>query len=84
MPTLPELLDLVSDEASFLRYVRGLYQERTKNPMAPGWSTETVSDFLEAALAWAEETDFGRTQGLQTASPWKKAAVFVYLGTIHD
>ena len=44
----------------------------------------TIEPFLEAACAWAEDTDFGARQDLSGASPWKKFAVFLYCGKIYE
>jgi hypothetical protein len=53
-------------------------------PTARGWENVTIESFLEAACAWAEDTNFGAAQALSDASPWKKFAVFLYCGKIYE
>ena len=92
-----ELMELVSDEKSFLAFVEALRKEREldaaeesvkpSSPYGPtqrGWENVTIEAFLEAACAWAEDTNFGETQNLSEASPWKKFATFLYLGKIYE
>ena len=43
-----------------------------------------IAEALEAAQAWAEDSNFGESQGLKEASPWKKFAVFLYCGKIYE
>jgi hypothetical protein len=50
-----------------------------------GWQNGTIEQFLEAALSWAEDTGFGRTQGLaDNVVPWRRLAVFLYTGKIYE
>lgn len=60
---------------------------RPSSPFGPtkhGWENVTIESFLEAACAWAEDTQFGDSQNLRGASPWKKFATFLYLGKIYE
>jgi hypothetical protein len=92
-----ELLEAVVDEASFLKFVVALREDREaevsaqkiKNVDSFGrgpndWENHTIEAFLEAASSWAEDSDFGKTQGLTDANPWKKFAVFLYCGKIYE
>jgi hypothetical protein len=94
---LHELLDLVNDEQSFLKFVAELKKDRerevksqTKTPIdlfgrgPHGWENHTIEDFLSAAKSWAEDSNFGESQDLKGASPWKKFAVFLYYGKIYE
>jgi len=94
---LYQLLELVEDERSFLAFVEALYEDRRldaeaerSSPSSPygptgrGWENVTVESFLQAAHAWAIDSKFGATQGLGTASPWRKFAVFLYCGKIYE
>ena len=94
---LHEVLESVSDENSFLAFVNELRKDRElsvagqkvmpSNPYGPtqrGWENITIESFLRAAHAWAEDTNFGATQDLGNASPWKKFAVFLYCGKIYE
>ena len=94
MPSLTELADSVSDEATFLEFVNALRQDRLAEDREGeidssgrgknGWQNHTIEAFLEAALAWAEDSGFGEKQGLTEASPWRKAAVFLLCGKIYE
>lgn len=94
---LHEQLERVTDQESFVVFVRALAQDRVtateseaKNPAPPygadagGWENKSIEAFLEAALAWAEDSNFGATQGLTTASLWRKFAMFLYCGKIYE
>jgi hypothetical protein len=94
---LHELVEAVSDEKSFLAFVDALRKDRElaaaaekaslSGPYGPaqrGWENTTIESFLEAAYAWAEDSDFGARQDLMEASPWKKFAVFLYCGKIYE
>ena len=95
--SLNVLLDRVNSEESLLVFIAALAKDRRdavaaeKNnlsspfgPDAGGWQNTSIEDFLESAGAWAEETDFGLTQGLPPENLWKRFAVFLYLGKIHE
>jgi hypothetical protein len=94
---LHELVEEVVDEKSFLTFVDALRKDRELaavaekaqssgafGPAQRGWENITIESFLEAAHAWAEDTEFGATQNLKGASPWKKCAVFLYCGKIYE
>ncbi len=94
---LKEALDSVSDAASFLAFARLLTEDRIDEvqkeaaspshphgPDANGWENGTIEAFLEAAIAWAEATDVGLSQGLTPDNPWKRFAVFLYCGKIYE
>lgn len=86
--------DSVHDEASFLVFVAELLEDRrlasatgTSGFMgAPrGWQNDSLEEFLGGALAWAETTDFGRTQKLSgDESVWRRVAAFLYCGKIYE
>jgi hypothetical protein len=85
--------DSVHDESTFVAFVRALLEDRRlanaveDGPYgAPrGWQNGTVEDFLSGALTWAEDSNFGRTQGLtDEANPWRRLAVFLYCGKIYE
>lgn len=79
---LHEQLEVVTDEATFREFVRRLAADRRAN--AAAWKNDSIEDFLEASSSWAEDSEFGSRQGLSTASPWKKFAVFLYCGKIYE
>ncbi len=85
--------DSVTDEASFLAFVQELADDRKlaahidDGPFgAPrSWQNHTIETFLEAALSWAQDSDFGRSQDLpENASVWRRVAVFLYCGKIYE
>jgi hypothetical protein len=78
---LNEQLETVTDEATFLEFVRALAADRRAN--AGTWENGLIEDFLEAASSWAEDSKFGSKQGLPARSLWNKFAVFVYCGKIY-
>jgi len=94
---LHQLAESVSDEKSFLAFVAALQKDREfaaaaemASPAAAfgsdraGWENVTIESFLEAAHAWAEDSEFGARLGLKDASPWKKFAIFLYCGKIYE
>jgi hypothetical protein len=85
--------DSVHDEKSFLAFVTDLAEDRrlasqmNDGPYGAsrGWQNDTIVDFLESALAWAQDSNFGRTQGLtDETNAWKRLAVFLYCGKIYE
>ncbi|HEY0735210.1 MAG TPA: hypothetical protein VGD69_09925 [Herpetosiphonaceae bacterium] len=94
---LHKLVETVSDERSFLAFVDALLKDRElaaaeEKASSSGadelpqhrWENVTIEAFLEAAHAWAKDSDFGARQGLKAASPWKKFAVFLYCGKMYE
>ena len=79
---LHEQLEGVTDDVTFLGFVRALAADRRAN--AEAWENGSIEDFLEASTNWAEDSEFGSTQGISTVSPWKKFAVFLYCGKIYE
>ncbi|CAN7446737.1 MULTISPECIES: hypothetical protein [unclassified Acidovorax] len=90
-------LDRVVDQDSFLAFAHALAKDRiasvearvneTAEPHgrdAGGWENTSIESFLEGAIAWAEDSNFGAHQGLATSSPWKQFAVFLYCGKIYE
>jgi hypothetical protein len=93
---LHELLDKVEDQESFLAFARALLLDKEdeirkekKNPPPPyssganGWENDDVSGFLESAIAWAEDSDFGKRPS-EVTNTWKKFALFLYGGKIYE
>jgi hypothetical protein len=89
--------DAVHDRESFLAFVAALAADRRGSvaaeevepgspysPAAGGWENVTIEDFLEAALAWAESTGMGESQGLQAVPTWRGFAAFLYCGKIYE
>src|SRR5262245_15112752 len=51
---------------------------------AGGWENITIEQFLDAALAWAESTDMGVSQGLPAVPSWRAFAVFLWCGKVYE
>jgi hypothetical protein len=93
--SLHSLLATVNSERSLLNFIATLVKDREdavaaekENPSSPsgpdagGWQNTTIEGFLDCAASWAEDTNFGLTQGLSPDNPWKRFAVFLYCGKI--
>jgi hypothetical protein len=80
--SINELLDNVKDESTFLEFVKALKEDF--NVHRSEWENGTIDQFLESAIAWSEDSNFGSDQGLKDASAWKKIAVFLYSGKIYE
>ncbi len=91
------LLEKVEDAPSFLAFARALAADRSRaageekaaprslyGPDAGGWENTSIESFLDAAISWAEDSDFGLAQGLSPANPWRQFAVFLYCGKIYE
>lgn len=83
----------VHDRDSFLAFVLALAADRRASvaaeraspsspygPDAGGWENVSIERFLEAAVAWAEDTGMGVSQGLPPEPSWRAFAVFLNCG----
>ncbi|MCH1919626.1 hypothetical protein L9G15_09295 [Shewanella sp. A3A] len=93
MSDITDKLDAVTDAASFLTFVTALLADRQQQEANSGaqanatseWANNSIASFLEGALSWAEDTDFGTTQDDEIANnPWQQFAVFLYCGKIYE
>jgi hypothetical protein len=95
--TLSVARDAVCDSSTFLAFVRELIADREDEvrkeenrpssphgPGANGWENCTIEGFLESAVAWVEDSDFGIKQGLSPENPWRQFANFLYMGKIYE
>lgn len=77
-----DLLEEVKDEKSFLLFVKSLIKDR-ESP--EDWENNSISDFLESSVAWAEDADFGINQDSELkTNKWKQFSVFLYCGKIYE
>ncbi len=77
-----KLLEEVKDEKSFLLFVKSLIKDRKSSD---GWENNTIDEFLESSVAWAEDSDFGINQDSELeTNKWKQFAVFLYCGKIYE
>lgn len=69
-----KLLEEVKDEKTFLLFVKSLIKDR-QSP--DDWENNTIGEFLESSVAWAEDSDFGISQDSELeTNKWKQFAVF--------
>ena len=91
-----DLIELVVDQTSFLKFVEALRKDREasdcqerNNPSSPfgptalGWQNGSIESFLEAGIGWADDTDFGVLR-LGEASPWRLFAEFLMAGKNYE
>jgi hypothetical protein len=91
---LSELADAVCDDKSFIEFVVALIRDREhsveaekQNPSSPygpyagGWENTSISSFLDAAVGWAEGSQFG---SIPATNPWKRFAWFLYAGKFYE
>ena len=87
---LHELLEKVEDPESFLRFVKELLRDREldisearsdqSDRTARGWVNTELVDFLESAIAWADETKFLENN----KNPWNAFATFLHCGKTYE
>jgi predicted Ser/Thr protein kinase len=96
---LLKLLDEVHDEQSFLKFVQALIADRADEvekekikPSSPygagvnGWENGTIESYLQAAAAWASDSDFGKKKSGDKLNKncWSQFANFLYAGKIYE
>lgn len=74
-------MDEVKDPATFLSFARSLAANKANDD---GWENTTKEAFLNASISWAEDSDFGLSQGIAPSNPWRQFAVFLYCGKIYE
>ena len=97
--SLTKLLGEVHDEQGFLKFVKALIADRVdetkkekETPSSPfgvganGWQNVTIENYLEAASAWASDSDFGKTLRDRKfdGNCWNQFANFLYAGKIYE
>jgi hypothetical protein len=86
--SLLQLLQAVQDEKTLLLFVTALAADRASVehlPQTPdgfqgGWANCSISMFLDAAVSWAEDSNFGARPGPKPQNPWSTFAMFLYAG----
>ena len=90
---LSELLERVDGPKSFLDFVRRLHADRLSEVGKQtdacgrgesGWENHTIEDFLEAAIAWAEDSNMESSSGSGSVVAWKSCATFLYCGKVYE
>ena len=84
MNNLTDLLEQVQDQATFINFVTALMRDREDQESKATWQNDTIEQYLESALAWAKDSDMGKTQGLSQDNLWRVFAEFLYLGKIYE
>ena len=93
---LQAALSQVQDCESFLAFVKVLVRDRERSeqaenklpssswgPESGGWENISIAQFLEAAVAWAEDT-CDSPQGISFVASWKSFASFLYSGKVYE
>ena len=81
-------LKAVNDEASFMNFARALLADRQVADGAPSsldgfqgeWANNSISAFIEGAISWAEDSEFGVRPGPKASNPWALFATFLWAG----
>lgn len=94
-PTLEDLLEAVTDWASFLRFAKALAADRAEaeaiersDPQryayggARGWQNQDISSFLSGAIAYAETP--GEVIDANPPGTWRDLAEFLYSGKSYE
>lgn len=93
MKEVQEILENVTDEKTFLKFVHALIADREPHEgksidgvgFTEDWANNTIFQFLEGAVSWAEDSEFGVTQDPCLAqNNWKQFAVFLYCGKVYE
>lgn len=92
MNTVIDLLDSVCDEQSFLHFVEALHKERLAyegskiaiDGFQGPWANHTIASFLDGALSWAEDSNFGTRPGPKSSNPWQLFASFLWAGRSYE
>lgn len=87
------MLERVDDQASFLAFVKALAEDRRAKAATEaahpyggqpdGWENVTIDSYLDAAVAWAEDSR-GLPTGLASEPSWRGFATFLYCGKIYE
>lgn len=91
------LVDQVYDEKTFLIFLKALMDDRIDevekekiSPSSPygaganGWQNDTIEGFLEAAIAWAEDSKRGIGEAESETNAWKRCALILYMGKMYE
>ena len=77
MSTLNNLFEKVQDKKSFYTFVKALEKDFLDNQQE--WENITIDQFLEASIAWAEDSGFDLKNNI-----WKQFANFLYSGKFYE
>ena len=82
------LLERMKDESTFLAFVEAVKAERASeenqrdvlDESQRQWANNSIAAFLEAATAWAHDSEFGARPGPKPGNPWQLFAQFIWAG----
>lgn len=74
----------ITDQTSFIAFVRALCADRLHPTTHDEWVNDTIEDYLEAAAAWAEATPIQLPATPDRAACWQMFATFLYCGKIYE
>ena len=88
---LQQAFQSVRDEVSLLDFLDLLATDAFVSETLPvdddgrqgAWANQTISGFLAAAHAWAEDSSFGRYPGPKPGNPWQQFAMLLWAGRSH-
>lgn len=94
---LDELLEHVSDEASFICFIKALgadfAHERSLEDLSPsapygagasGWENGSVDSFLDAAAAWADSSSRSSSYEGAVSNVWQRCAAILLAGKFYE
>jgi hypothetical protein len=87
----------VHDEETFIEFLRELMVDREnevklekENLSSPydagalGWQNTSIEDFLESAIAWADDSDLDNEFYTKPKNPWARAAQIIHAGKTYE
>jgi hypothetical protein len=77
----------VVDKASFLEFAHAfmaLRKDVEAGKLPDNWESGSIASFLDSAIGWADDSDFGTRQDLSDDNPWGQFAAFLYCGKIYE
>lgn len=85
---LQQAFQRVRDEVSLLDFLDLLATDAFVSEGLPAtadgrrgeWTSQSISQFLAAAHAWAEDSNFGRYPGPKPSNPWQQFAMLLWAG----
>ncbi len=94
---LMQIIENVQDEESFICFLHSLMNDRLNElkkekefpsspygPGATGWQNSTIEDFIESAIAWANDTRGNSEHYTGPSNPWKRAAQIILAGKTYE
>jgi len=80
--TLFDVVNEVTDEKSFLDFIKELRNDRINNE--DEWENDSIEAFLESANEWGKTSINGLQFYNKPDNPWKRCAQIIYMGKIYE